>query len=87
VEPASGAAIRRVEAEVGVVFGAQLATGLLVGVEPVEQALRIGRADLQAQQQPAGGGRGAEAPEEPAERPRGKDDKVVDAEFKVEDDK
>jgi len=40
-----------------------------------------------AQQQPAGGGRGAEAPEEPAERPRGKDDKVVDAEFKVEDDK
>ncbi len=62
MEPASGAAIRRVEAEVGVVFGAQLATGLLVGVEPVEQALRIGRADLQAQQQPAelldGGGIG-----------------------------
>ena len=62
VEPASGAAIRRVEAEVGVVFGAQLAAGLLVGVEPVEQALRIGRADLQAQQQPAelldGGGIG-----------------------------
>ncbi len=53
MQPATGAAIGRIEGKIGVIFGTQLAARLLVRIEPVQQALGIGRADLQTQQQPA----------------------------------
>ncbi len=53
MQPAPGIAVRRVEREIGVVFGTEFAARLLIRIEPVQQALGIRRADLQAQQQPA----------------------------------
>ncbi|TXT23569.1 MAG: molecular chaperone DnaK, partial [Rhodocyclaceae bacterium] len=59
------------------------------GMEALQQASHKLAEEVykKAQQKPGAGGRGPEGPEEPAEKPAGKDDKVVDAEFKVEDDK
>ncbi|MOA07829.1 hypothetical protein D3C78_1275540 [compost metagenome] len=48
-----GRPIRRLQQQVLVVFRAIGAEGLLVGVEPVHQALGVGRLDAQAQQQAA----------------------------------
>ncbi len=58
----AGGAVRRVEQQIGIVLGALLAAGLLVGVEPVHQPLGVGLGDVQTQQQAAelrlGGGVG-----------------------------
>ena len=52
-QPAIAGPVGRLQQQVLIVFGAVAATGLLVLVNPVEQAFGIGCVDLQAQQQAA----------------------------------